>query len=68
MKYNFEANETMKRLGRCRPIYKGSPEGDELLELFKGVGADPVGDIFYIAMLAYMLGRSRKNRRRVTKS
>ena len=68
MMYDFEANETMKRLGRCRPIYKGSPEGEELLELFKGVGLDPVGDIFYIAMLAYMLGRSKKNRRRVKRA
>lgn len=68
MKYDFEANETMKRLGRCRPIYKGSPEGDELLEFFEGIGIEPKGEIFHIVMLAYMLGRSRKNRREVTRS
>lgn len=68
MMYDFEANETMKRIGRCRVIYKGSPEGKELLELFEGLGLEPVGDIFYIAMLAYMLGRSKKNRRRAKKA
>ena len=68
MKYNYEANETMKRLGRCRPIFKGSPEGEELLEFFEGIGIEPKGEIFYIVMLAYMLGRSKKNRRRVKKA
>ena len=52
----------MKRLAKCYPIYKGSPEGNELEELFEGLGMDVTDDNFMVAMFAYILGRSRKRR------
>lgn len=68
MKYDFEANKTMKRLAKCHPIYKGSPEGNELEELFEGMGLELDSDNIMLAMFAYMLGRSRKNRKEVTRA
>lgn len=63
MKYDFEANETMKRIKKCHPIYKGTPEGNELEELFEGLGLELNNDSLMLAMFAYMLGRSKKNRK-----
>ena len=68
MKYDLKANETMKRLGKCKPICKGSPEGNEIEELFEGLGLELKGDTLTVALFAYMLGRSSKNRRRATRS
>lgn len=67
MMYDFEANETMKRIKKCHPIYKGTPEGNELEELFDGLGIEMTNDNFMLAMFAYTLGRSRKNRKEVTR-
>ena len=68
MKCNFEANKTMKRIAKSRIICKGSPEGKELEELFEGLGVEIDNDNLMIAMFAYMLGRSRKNRKEVTRA
>lgn len=68
MKYDFEANKTMKRLAKCHPICKGSPEGNELEELIEGLGIELNEDNLMLAMFAYMLGRSRKNRKEVTRA
>lgn len=67
MRYDFTTNETMKRIGKSHPIYKGSPEGNELEELFDGLGIEMTNDNLMLAMFAYTLGRSRKNRKEVTR-
>ncbi len=58
---DFSANETMKRLAKCRFICKGSPEGNEIEDLLKGLGYEQNDHKLKNDVYAYNLGRSRKS-------
>ena len=64
MKYDFNANETMKRIGRSHPVYRDSPEGKEVEELLTSLELPLTNENVTLACFAYVLGRSRKNRKK----
>lgn len=56
---DFNANKTMKRVAKFRPIAASEKEGRELQALFDGMGMKMTSKTFDLACFAYQLGASR---------
>lgn len=56
---DFNANKTMKRVAKFRPIAAEEKEGQELQALFDGIGMKVTRENFKLACFAYQLGARR---------